>query len=82
MLLNHPKIGRDDIIEDHAKKAIRNILDANVDVHSRIFIAEFPKYGIKCIDKLQSHCANMNFAGRIDMAGPFNKSHIKEGDLR
>ena len=25
-------------------------------------ISEFPKDGIKCIEKLQSHCANMTFA--------------------
>ena len=31
------------------KKAIRNLLHANIDVHSRRLIAEFPKYGIKCI---------------------------------
>ena len=40
------------------KKAIRNLLHANIDVDSRRLIAEFPKYGIKCIEKLQSHCAD------------------------
>ena len=53
VLLDYPKIGGGDIIEDYAKKAIRNILRANIDVQSRILIAEFPKDGIKCIDKLQ-----------------------------
>ena len=43
------------------KKAVRNILHENIDVHSIILITEFPIYGIKCIEKLQSHCANMNF---------------------
>ena len=65
VLLDYPKIGEDEIIEDDAKKAIRNILHANIDVHSRILIAEFPKDGIKCIEKLQSHCANMNFFRKI-----------------
>ena len=37
---------------------------ANIDVHSRRLIAEFPMYGIKCIEKLQSHCANMNFSDK------------------
>ena len=37
-------------------------MHANINVHSRILIAEFPKDGIKCIEKLQSHCANMTFA--------------------
>ena len=27
-------------------------------------MAEFPKYGIKCIEKLQSNCENMNFADK------------------
>ena len=53
VLLYYPKIGGNDIIEDYAKKAIRNLFHANIDVHSRIFIAEFPKYGIKCFENLQ-----------------------------
>ena len=64
VLLDYPKIGGDDIIEDYAGKAIRNILHANIDVHSRRMIAKFPKDRIKCIEKLQSHCANMNFADK------------------
>ena len=54
----------------------------NIDVHSRRLIAEFPKDGIKCIEKLQSHCANMTFAEKVDMTVPFNKSQIKEGNLQ
>ena len=57
VLLDYPKIGGGGVIEDYAKKAIRNLLHANIDVHSRGFIAEFPKYGIKFIEKLQSHFA-------------------------
>ena len=64
VLLDYTKIGGDDVIEDYAKKAIRNLLHANIDVHSRRLIAEFPKDGVKCIEKLQSHCANMNFADK------------------
>ena len=64
VLLDYPKIGGDDVIGDYAKKAIRNLLHANSDVNSRILIAEFPKDGIKCIEKLQSHCANMTFADK------------------
>ena len=51
VLLDNPKIGGDDVIEDYAKKSIRNLLHTNIDVHSRILIADFPKYGIKCIEK-------------------------------
>ena len=40
VLLDYPKIGGDDVIEDYAKKDIRNLLHANIDVHSRRFIAE------------------------------------------
>ena len=41
-----------------------NLCHEKIDVHIRRFIAEFPKDGIKCIEKLQSHCANMNFADK------------------
>ena len=53
MLLDYPKIGWDDIIGDYAKKAIRNLLHANIDVHIRRLIAELPKDRIKCIEKFQ-----------------------------
>ena len=64
VLLDYPIIGGDDVIEDYAKKAIRNILHANIDVHRRRLIAEFPKDGIKCIEKLQSRCANMTLSDK------------------
>ena len=60
VFLDYPKIaGRD--IKEYAKKAIRNILHANIGLRSRRLIAEFPGDGIKCIEKLQSHCANITF---------------------
>ena len=49
VLLDYPKIGGDDVIEDYTKNAIRNFLLTNIDVHSRILIAEFPKDGVKCM---------------------------------
>ena len=64
VLLDNPKIGEDDVIEYYAKKDIIKLLHANIDVHSRRLIAEFPKDEIKCIDKLQSHYANMTFADK------------------
>ena len=64
VLLDYPKIGGDDVIEDDTEKAIRNLLHANIDVHSRRLISEFPKDGIKCIEKLQSHCASMTSADK------------------
>ena len=51
-------------VKDFAKQAIRNLLHANSFVHSRRLIAKFPEDGIKCLDKLQSHCANMTFADK------------------
>ena len=43
VLLDYSKIGGGDIIEDFAKRDIRNLLHANIDVHSRRLIAEFPR---------------------------------------
>ena len=58
VLLDYPKIGGENI-KEFSKNTIRNILRANIDVHSRRLIDEFPGEGIKSIDKLQSCCANM-----------------------
>ena len=41
VIIDDPKIGGDDI-EDYARKAIRNLLHASIDVHSRRLIAELP----------------------------------------
>ena len=80
VLLDYPKIGGDGIIEYYAKKAIRNIVRANIDVHSRIFISEFPKYGIKCIERLQSHCANMTFSHKSRYDRTFQQVTQKIGE--
>ena len=79
MLLDYPKIGGDDIIEDFAKKAIRNLLHANIDVHSTRMIADFSKDGVKCIEKLQSPCANMNFADKSRYDRTFQQVTHKGG---
>ena len=68
VLLDYPRIGGDDIIEDYTKKAIRNLFHAKIGVHSRILIAESPIDGIKCIKKFQSHCANITFADKVMFA--------------
>ena len=75
LLLDYSKIEGKNI--KNLKKAIKNILHANIHVHIRILIADLPGYGVKFIAKLQSHCANMNFLTKVGMAGFFNKSHIK-----
>ena len=79
-LLDYPKIGGGDIIEDYTKKSIRNLLHANIDVHSRRLISEFPKDGIKFIDKLQSHCANMTFDYRSRYDRTFQQVTHKGGE--
>ena len=76
VLLDYPKIGGDNI-KYFAKNNIRNILHANIDVHGRRLISGFPGYERKFIEKLQSHCANMTFPGKVDMTGFFRKSHLK-----
>ena len=62
------------------KKAIINLLHANIDAHSRRLIAEFPKDGIKCIEKLQSHCANLNFSDKSRYDRNFQQVTLKEGN--
>ena len=79
VLLDYQKIGGDDIIEDYAKNALRNLLHANIDVHSRRLIAEFPKDGIKCIERLQSHCANMTFSEKSRYYRTFQQVTHKGG---
>ena len=73
VLLDYPKIGGDDDIEDYTKKAIRNLLHANIDVHSRRLISEYPKDGIKCIEKLQYNSAKMTFADKSRYDRIFSK---------
>ena len=80
VLLDYPKIGGDDIIEDFAKQAIRNLLHANINVHGRILIAEFPRDGIKCIEKLKSHCANMTFTDKSRYDRTFQQVTHKLGE--
>ena len=63
VILDDLKIGGDDI-EDYSRNTIRNILHSDIDVHSIRLIAEFPIDIINCIEKLQSHCANMTFSDK------------------
>ena len=55
-------------------------MHANIDVHIRILIAEFPKDGIKCIEKFQSHCANMTFADKSRYDRTFQQVTNKGGE--
>ena len=80
VLLDYPKIGGDDVIEDYAKKSIRNLLHANIDVHRRRLISDLPKDGVKLIEKLQSHCANMTFSDKIRYGRTFQQVSHKGGE--
>ena len=81
VLLDYPKIGGENI-KEFSKKAIENILHSNIDVPSRKLIAEFPVDGMKCVEKLQSHCANMIFSEKVGMIETSSKKYIKEGNMK
>ena len=66
--------------KDYSKMAIRNLLHANSCVHRRRFIAELSDDGIKCIQKLQSHCANMTFADKSRYYRTFQQVTYKGGE--
>ena len=55
-------------------------MHANIDVHSRRLIDEFPKDGIKCIEKFQSHCANMAFSDKTRYGRTFQQVTHKGGE--
>ena len=55
-------------------------MHANIDVHIRRFIAEFPVDGVTCIEKLQSHCANMNFSDKSRYDSNFQQVTHKGGE--
>ena len=81
VLLDYQKMGGKHI-KEFETNVIRNFLHANIDVHGRRVIAELPIDGIKFIEKLQSHCANMTFSEKVYMTGFFNKSYKKEGNMK
>ena len=62
------------------KKDTRNILHANIDVHSRRLIAEFPKDGKSALKMLKSHCANMTSADKSRYDRIFQKVTHKGGE--
>ena len=68
------------LLKIFAKKAIKNLLHANIYVHIRRLISEFPRDGIKCIEKLQSHCANMTFADKSRYDRTFQQVTHKGGE--
>ena len=79
VLLDYQKLGGQNI-KYFANNAIRNIFHGNIDVHSRRLITEFPVDGIKCIEKLQSHCENMTSADKSRYDRIFQKVTHKGGE--
>ena len=55
-------------------------MHTNIDVHNRTLIAEFPKDGIKCIEKLQSNCANMTYVDKSRYDRTFHQVTHKGGE--
>ena len=39
-------------------------MHSNIDVHSKILVSELPGDAVKCIAKIQSHCANVNISDK------------------
>ena len=52
----------------------------NIDVHRRRLITDFPKHGIKRIEKFQSHCENMTFDDRNRYDRTFQQVTHKGGE--
>ena len=52
----------------------------NIDVHRKRLTVEFPKDGIKCTEKLQSHCANMTFSDKSRYDRTFQQVAHKGGE--
>ena len=79
VIIDHQTRGGGDI-KYHIKKAIRNILHENIDVHRRRLIYGYPGDGVKCIYKLQSHCANITFSDKIRYDRIFQQVSHKGGE--
>ena len=56
-------------------------MHANIHVQNKILISEFPKDGIKCIEKLKSHCANLTFADKSRYDRNFEQVTHKGGEF-
>ena len=79
VLRDYPKMEGGNI-KDYAKMSIRNLLHANGCVKRRRLIAEFPEDGIKCMEKLESHFANITFADKSRYDKTFQQVTYKEGE--
>ena len=78
VLLDYPK-NEGMILLKIMQKRIYGIFCMHIDVNSRRLISELSKDGIKCIEKLQSHCANMNFSDKSRYDKTFQQVTHKGG---
>ena len=78
VLLDYPKIGGEN--KKEIEKRLFVNFHANIDVLIIRLIADFPAYGIKCIEKLQSHCAKITFADNIRYDRIFHQVTHKWGE--
>ena len=81
VIIYYSRIGGNNI-EDYTKKAIRNLLYENIDIHSIILISEFQTNGKKCIRKLKSHCSKMTFADKSRYDRNFEQITYKGGESK
>ena len=79
ILLDDTKIGGEDIKYNNNKE-ITGLLNENINFHSSRLISKFSENGVKCISKLQWHCANMTFSKKIRYDRIFQKATQKWGD--
>ena len=82
VLLDHPKTGGDDVIEDYAK-----MLSGTFYMQTLMYTAE--DWLLNSQNMESNALRNYNhivqtwlFLIKVDMTGPFNRSNIKEGNLQ
>ena len=61
------------------QKRLLKLFHENIGLRSRILIAVLPNDGVKCIEELQSHCANMTFSDKSRYDRTFQQVTHKEG---
>ena len=78
VVLDYTTIGGENI-KYYVRNEKINLLRANIDVHSRRLVSEFPGDGVKFISRIQSHCANKTFDDKSRYDRLYSKLHINEG---
>ena len=76
--LDYPKMGGE-VIKYYVKKAVTNILHANIDVHSRRLISKLPGNGVNLFQNFSHIVQTWILSTKVDTIGFFSKLHINEG---